>query len=676
MVRAMLIGIATAGFFVWGFSVKALAPSEIVISKVQISGGTGLSSQDFVTIINKSSATIDLKGLRLVKRTKTGTVDTTIKSWTSSTPLAAGASYTWANSADGFADSINADTSSTQTIANDNGVALREGAADSGIIIDSLAFGAADNAFVEGLVFPQNPAGGQYLLHLNNQDTNNNANDFILFPPATPEEEETETNNQTDSSTPAPASDDLFINELFVNPKGVDSLSLTQEFIELHNRGKTPLALDNWRIEIGDIVFPLPAGTIIAPGGFTSLRDPKNIVLPNKGETIKLFAPEKTTALQSVSYKEAPDGMSYAYFSGTWRWTALATPDKVNQLAQAPRAAFEVIGVLMPNVKLRFDSSDSFTNGQAAEYLWDFGAGKTSLEPFPEFSFDKNGTYQVSLAVKTDYGLSKVEQKIKIGENKTVELDREKEVSGQTAPEPVEAIDGADFTTAGTVVVKPGVFGVQYFYLLPEYGEPLIEIYNSKKLFPKLKIGDQVIVSGEYTEREQGPRLKIKEAKDVKFIGEGELEIPVPSNSTEITKPPFPRLASVTGEIVSKKSPRIYLADETGEIEIYLSKNTGLKISDFEVGKTITVKGVLTLSNGTVRLQPRYSEDIITSDDIAPEAADFTAAALPISSSVLGEEINQKPNLSNKNITALYLAGGAVILIGALLYFGNKKSRS
>ncbi len=102
-----------------------LLPSDLVINRVQITGGSGKTDNDFISIYNRSNSAIDLLGLRLVKRTKTGITDTTIKSWVDPFFLNPGVVYTWANSNDGFADSINADTSSTQTISNDNGIALR-----------------------------------------------------------------------------------------------------------------------------------------------------------------------------------------------------------------------------------------------------------------------------------------------------------------------------------------------------------------------------------------------------------------------------------------------------------------------------------------------------------------------------------------------------------------------
>lgn len=666
--RAVLFSIASASFLAWAFSVSAVSPGDILISKVQITGGTGLTSHDFITLYNRSDAVIDLNGMRLVKRTKTGTSDTTIKSWNTETLVQAGASYTWANI--DIASQINADTNSSQTISNDNGIALREGAEDSGAILDSVAWGSATNIFVEGAVFPINPAGGQYLQRINNTDTENNAEDFEIYPPI----EETETTETPANETvPTATGKDIIINELFVNPKELDGYTAQGEFIELYNKGTERAALDDWRIEIGDIVYELPRGTTLAPGGFTTIRDIKNIPLPNSGASVKLFTPNRSTPSQTITYKQAPDGFSYANFAAAWRWTAIATPDKANILAQAPKAAFDIIGVLMPNIDLRFDSSDSFTNNQAAHYVWDFGDGQTSTEQYPKHRFLKSGKYTINLNVTTEYGSSQVSKTITIGNIKNEE-EAQMQVLGEivSAEKVIPQTEDNDiFTSSGTAVSQPGSFGVQYFYFLPEYGEPLLQIYNSKKLFPKIEIGDQLIITGKYTERPEGPRVTTKEQKDISISGKGPVEKPELISSAELKKIAFPRLATVEGIVASKKSPRIFLSDEEGEIEVYLSAGTKLKISEFIIGDKISVTGIITINDGKPRIQPRSKDDIkkVINIEATTHSEDVSIASLPISQTALPETFQNNTETPKKNMLLIYIVSGSVIVLGAIGYF-------
>src|SRR4051812_22654303 len=74
------------------------ANDHLVINQVQITGGAGKTSSDFIEIFNPTAGDLDLKGLRLVKRTQTGTSDTLIKSWTDSVIIPSNGYYLWANS--------------------------------------------------------------------------------------------------------------------------------------------------------------------------------------------------------------------------------------------------------------------------------------------------------------------------------------------------------------------------------------------------------------------------------------------------------------------------------------------------------------------------------------------------------------------------------------------------
>lgn len=175
--------------------------TNIVISEVQITEGAGKTTHDFIELYNPSEVAFNLKGCRLVKRTEMGTSDSSIKSWTSDTFMSPHSYYLWASSSDSsFPGSIGADVFTSETIAADNGIALRQGDEDAGIVIDSLAWGSASNIFVENTTFATNPGssrslerkarlnstnssmapGGLHYSRGNAWDTDDNSEDFIL----------------------------------------------------------------------------------------------------------------------------------------------------------------------------------------------------------------------------------------------------------------------------------------------------------------------------------------------------------------------------------------------------------------------------------------------------------------------------------------------------------------
>ncbi len=228
-------------------------PKKILISEVQITGGTGKANNDFIELYNPNSAPVNLNGYRLVKRTKTGTSDTSIKSWTIDVTIPARGYYLWANS--DFVDiSAVPDVTTTATLANDNGIAIRFGAEDTGNIIDGVGWGEAQNGFVENQVFGENPIDNQSISRQSETDTNNNSADFIKSKPTpknssisggflAPEpwvEEELAAVIST-----IPSTSHLVISEIFIDMEGVDN----REFIELYNPTEQEISLTGWSFQ-------------------------------------------------------------------------------------------------------------------------------------------------------------------------------------------------------------------------------------------------------------------------------------------------------------------------------------------------------------------------------------------------------------------------------------------
>jgi hypothetical protein len=154
-------------------------PDHVLISQVQTTGGVGKTDDDFIEISNPSNEPFDLKGYRLVKRAQNGISDALLKSWTNDTFIPANGYYLWANS--GYTTiSVAPDATTSGSISDDNGIAIRFGPLDTGTVINSVAWGKAQNAFVTGAVFPINPGANQSLSRKGIQNSGNNAADFEI----------------------------------------------------------------------------------------------------------------------------------------------------------------------------------------------------------------------------------------------------------------------------------------------------------------------------------------------------------------------------------------------------------------------------------------------------------------------------------------------------------------
>ncbi|MEK7506826.1 MAG: lamin tail domain-containing protein [Patescibacteria group bacterium] len=200
---------------------KAQIAGHIIVSQIQISGGTGKTDNDFIELYNPASQPIDISGWKLRKRAQTGT-ETSIRVLGEGKIIPAFGFFLWANSKDSFAQNLNADESSTATLAANNSIAFFDKESN---LIDALAWGSGHvNPFSEGEAAP-GPEGGGSLERKpgdgqgNGWDTDNNAGDFILreissphnsqSPPewlieSTPVPTLTPTPTPTPTSTPVP----------------------------------------------------------------------------------------------------------------------------------------------------------------------------------------------------------------------------------------------------------------------------------------------------------------------------------------------------------------------------------------------------------------------------------------------------------------------------------------
>jgi DNA/RNA endonuclease G (NUC1) len=171
-------------------AVKAdvLSSPNLVISQFQAGGG--VADDEFVEIHNSGPNAVDLNGYVLVYRSASGSNDVgPFASWNTSTIIQPGQYYLIASTNyDGGVTpdlTYNPSTCSCSMGAAGGGLAIRQGAVNSGVIIDSVAWGTATNIFREtaAAAAPGNNNSG---IRVQNgcQDTDNNSSDFGTQVPA------------------------------------------------------------------------------------------------------------------------------------------------------------------------------------------------------------------------------------------------------------------------------------------------------------------------------------------------------------------------------------------------------------------------------------------------------------------------------------------------------------
>ena len=200
----LLIAVAAAFYF---FDPTAMAQSEttdipqpspnLVISQFQ-PGTTAVPNDEFVEIHNNSASPVDLNGYRVNYRSQNGTQDVPVPFavWTTSTILQPGQYYLIASTS--YSGTVTPNMTYNPTVcacsmsANQGGLAIRQGANDTGAIVDAVGWGTTTNIFFEGTKTTAPGSGNsQGRLQQGCQDTDNNASDFAVLSPFAPRNQAT-----------------------------------------------------------------------------------------------------------------------------------------------------------------------------------------------------------------------------------------------------------------------------------------------------------------------------------------------------------------------------------------------------------------------------------------------------------------------------------------------------
>ncbi|MEK7186037.1 MAG: lamin tail domain-containing protein [Patescibacteria group bacterium] len=143
-------------FFNTASKAESATATSIVISEVQIAGAS--ASADFIELYNPTSLPVNLSSFNLVKRTSSGSTDTLIVNFGASDVIASHGFLLWCFNH--ISSNLGCDKHSADTISNNNTIALRDGALNTGTIIDALTIGVALHTLGEGAP-PATPSAGQ-----------------------------------------------------------------------------------------------------------------------------------------------------------------------------------------------------------------------------------------------------------------------------------------------------------------------------------------------------------------------------------------------------------------------------------------------------------------------------------------------------------------------------------
>ncbi len=232
---------------------------------------------------------------------------------------------------------------------------------------------------------------------------------------------------------------------------------------------------------------------------------------------------------------------------------------------------------------------------------------------------------------------------------------------------------GTMISVKGRVAVGPGVLGAQYFYIV---GPPGLQIYNYKKDFPDLSIGDSVFIEGELVSSNGERRLKTKSMTDMVVLGHDDAPAAKKIICEDIENLDIGSLFEVTGVVVEKKGSSVFLDDGSGEVLVYIKKTTNIELADIKKGDSLIVTGILSTTANGRRIMPREKNDIVLLRTSDPDNEDGETGG----GQVLGEEVLSDTweltarDKSREGIIYFFIILGASFVVLLFLFFKYRRS--
>lgn len=276
-------------------------------------------------------------------------------------------------------------------------------------------------------------------------------------------------------------------------------------------------------------------------------------------------------------------------------------------------------------------------------------------------SFDKDGD-EIIFTSPNDKEMNK----IILLSNKEIKKENEKVAKKETKIAKTTSA-GNWRVVQGVVTALPGVYGTQYFYISD--GEKGFQVYQYKKDFPELEVGDKVAVRGEMSEISGVERIKISGKSSISILGKDKNFEPL--NLEDNTEASVGALVKITGDVTSLKSNYLYIDDGNSETVIYFRAGAKINKQDLKLGDKLEVIGILEQTKSGLRVSPRDNNDV---------------RVIGFSDQVLSQQTEDDKTIQNdmeeKYLTAT--AGGVTTLVlgflarsrGAIVVIGAKKIAS
>jgi len=221
------------------------APLKILISEMQTTGGTGQADNEFIELYNPNDLAIDLSALPLKLHIRNSSGTDNHKPLTFINTTIPGKGYFLVGPASGYTGTAALDAtysaSSGNKLVNNGGAYISKSASADTEVLDKVGWGTQPAGGYETAPYPENPIANQSISRQSENDSDNNAVDFIKSKPTPkgPFEQWSQAVIQTNH---------LVISEVYPDRTGANL-----DFVELYNPNATAtpdIDISGWSLQV------------------------------------------------------------------------------------------------------------------------------------------------------------------------------------------------------------------------------------------------------------------------------------------------------------------------------------------------------------------------------------------------------------------------------------------
>lgn len=359
-------------------STRASGP-DIIISSIAL---TNNPDGGFIELYNLDSIEKDISSYRLRTRNSNGKEDS-LRVLPKGSKIPGHGYFLWAHSDSSYVDI--ADTVSGASLGDKYSLALFLPKTFDDVPIDSADWGSP-SPFEGSARLPKDPPESNSFI----QDIS--TLEWSVASILTPTNSKGERYIQREHCSVRAEGDTILISEFLPNPE-----KEIKEFIELYNPGDTSAALNGWKLKDKGSTLLLK-DTSIAPHEYLIPEGSDSLSLNDSGGNTITLKDASGKTVDEACYTAAKDGVSLNRTASSWRG-GTPTPGAANILNSLPVTKEKVPKKGYKGIPVAMTAKGKDADKDRLKYTWDFGDGHKSYKEETSHTYEKNGTYAVTLTV-------------------------------------------------------------------------------------------------------------------------------------------------------------------------------------------------------------------------------------------------------------------------------------